>query len=72
MENANKIKSILERIEIKTEFTEDAIACLEEIAFVKGFISREELRERGESMAKTGYGQYLLKLAAGEIRAPEI
>lgn len=48
------------------------IACLEEIAFVKGFISREELRERGESMVKTGYGQYLLKLAAGEIRAPEI
>ena len=31
MENANKIKSILDRIEIKTEFTEDAIACLEEI-----------------------------------------
>ena len=31
MENANKIRSILERIEIKTEFTEDAIACLEEI-----------------------------------------
>lgn len=31
MENANKIKSILERIEIKTEFTEDAIDCLDEI-----------------------------------------
>ena len=31
MENTNKIKSILERIEIKTEFTEDAIDCLDEI-----------------------------------------
>ncbi len=48
------------------------IACLEEIAFLNGFISREELRERGERMSKTGYGQYLLKLANGEIRTPEV
>lgn len=48
------------------------IACLEEIAFAKGFISRDELRERGERMSKTGYGQYLLKLANGEIRTPEV
>ena len=48
------------------------IACLEEIAFLNGFISREELRERGEYMSKTGYGQYLLKLANGEIRTPEV
>ena len=48
------------------------IACLEEIAFLNGFISREELRERGEHMSKTGYGQYLLKLANGEIRTPEV
>ena len=48
------------------------IACLEEIAFLNGFISREELRECGEHMSKTGYGQYLLKLANGEIRTPEV
>lgn len=48
------------------------IACLEEIAFLNGFISREELRERGERMSKTGYGQYLLKLANGEIKTPEV
>ncbi len=48
------------------------IACLEEIAFLNGFISREELRERGERMSKMGYGQYLLKLANGEIRTPEV
>ena len=47
------------------------IACLEEIAFVKGFIPREQLRKQGELMAKTGYGQYLLKLADGEISTPE-
>jgi len=39
------------------------IACLEEIAFDAGFISADQLRKRGEAFAKTGYGQYLLKLA---------
>jgi glucose-1-phosphate thymidylyltransferase len=39
------------------------IACLEEIAFDAGFISADQLRKRGETFAKTGYGQYLLKLA---------
>ena len=48
------------------------IACLEEIAYLKGFISKDQLREQGQIMAKTGYGQYLLKLADGEISAPEI
>ena len=47
------------------------IACLEEIAFVKGFISRDSLREQALVMAKTGYGRYLLKLAEGEISTPE-
>jgi len=39
------------------------IACLEEIAFDAGFITLDQLRRRGEAFAKTGYGQYLLKLA---------
>ena len=39
------------------------IACLEEIAFSKGFISREQLRARGELFAKTAYGRYLLEVA---------
>jgi glucose-1-phosphate thymidylyltransferase len=39
------------------------IACLEEIAFDAGFIGVDQLRERGKAFAKTGYGQYLLKLA---------
>lgn len=39
------------------------VACLEEIAFHNGWISREQLKTRGEFFAKTGYGQYILKLA---------
>ncbi|MDO4449453.1 MAG: glucose-1-phosphate thymidylyltransferase RfbA [Moraxella sp.] len=39
------------------------VACLEEIAFNNGWISREQLKMRGEFFAKTGYGQYILKLA---------
>ena len=39
------------------------IACLEEIAFEKGWINAEELRELALSMAGNAYGKYLLKLA---------
>ena len=39
------------------------IACLEEIALLQGFISNDQMRERGKVFAKTGYGQYLLSLA---------
>jgi len=39
------------------------IACIEEIAYEMGFISKEELIEMGEAMKKNGYGQYLLKIA---------
>lgn len=38
------------------------VACLEEIAFNNGWITVEQLKERGEFFKKTGYGQYLLKL----------
>ena len=36
------------------------IACLEEIAYFKGFITREDAEERGRSMAKTAYGRAIL------------
>ena len=39
------------------------IACLEEIAFGMGYIDRTQLRALGEALAKTDYGQYLLRLA---------
>lgn len=44
------------------------IACLEEIAFLNGWINKEALLERAELMKKTGYGQYLAKVAAGRIK----
>jgi len=39
------------------------IACLEEIGFSNGWISKEKLIEVAQPMAKNQYGQYLLKLA---------
>ncbi|MDR2585857.1 MAG: glucose-1-phosphate thymidylyltransferase RfbA [Prevotellaceae bacterium] len=38
------------------------VACLEEIAYEKGWISKEKLREVAAPMAKNQYGQYLLSL----------
>ncbi len=38
------------------------IACLEEIAWLQGFITREQMVTRGEALSKTVYGQYLLKI----------
>jgi glucose-1-phosphate thymidylyltransferase len=38
------------------------IACPEEIAFNKGFISAEELESLGEKLKKSDYGKYLLDL----------
>lgn len=39
------------------------VACLEEIAFKRGWISKEQLRKIAEPMAKNDYGKYLLQLA---------
>lgn len=39
------------------------IACLEEIAYLKGYIDREKLLELAEGLKKTDYGQYLFNLA---------
>ena len=39
------------------------VACIEEIAFDQGYISREELIELAQPLIKNQYGQYLLKCA---------
>lgn len=39
------------------------IACLEEIAYRRGFIDSVELRKLGEALKKTAYGKYLLSVA---------
>ena len=40
------------------------IACLEEIAFRKGFIDRERLLKMAESIPNNGYGKYLRDIAS--------
>ncbi|MGL4663252.1 MAG: glucose-1-phosphate thymidylyltransferase RfbA [Culicoidibacterales bacterium] len=44
------------------------ISCLEEIAFLNGWIDVDALLVRAELMKKTGYGQYLKKVAEGRIK----
>lgn len=44
------------------------VACLEDIAFSQGWISREKLREVAKPMAKNDYGKYLLRLADSKER----
>ncbi len=39
------------------------IACLEEIAYERGYISRSQLINLAEAMSKNDYGQYLLRVA---------
>jgi len=43
------------------------IACLEEIAFKNGWLSKERLKEQGQALSKNGYGQYLLRLAGESV-----
>lgn len=58
-------KSLIEANQFvqRTENQKDLkIACLEEIAFNNGWISADQLYERGQFLSKTNYGQYLLRI----------
>ena len=44
------------------------IACVEEIAYRKGYISAEQVARLAEPLGKNGYGQYLLRMLAEEHR----
>jgi glucose-1-phosphate thymidylyltransferase len=50
------VESIEERQGLK-------IACLEEIAYRKGYINKQQLMKLAEPLAKNQYGQYLIKVA---------
>ncbi|GJM71190.1 hypothetical protein HMSSN036_34060 [Paenibacillus macerans] len=39
------------------------VACIEEIAFRNGYISKEELMEMAKPLTKIDYGKYLLQIA---------
>ena len=55
LEASNFVKTIQTRQGIM-------IACLEEIAYNKGWIDDRQLLERSKSLEKTSYGEYLLSL----------
>ncbi|MFP8878443.1 MAG: glucose-1-phosphate thymidylyltransferase RfbA [Myxococcota bacterium] len=56
LQACNFVETVQERQGLK-------IACLEEIAFTQGYISRERLAELGEQMGKSSYGGYLRRIA---------
>ena len=43
------------------------VACLEEIGFRNGWISVDELKLKAERLSKTGYGQYLYRIAGAPL-----
>jgi glucose-1-phosphate thymidylyltransferase len=47
------------------------VACLEEIAFKKGWINSEQLKTLAQPMLKNNYGKYLLELAEGKTNLGE-
>jgi glucose-1-phosphate thymidylyltransferase len=55
LQASNFVESIEERQGLK-------IACLEEIAFRKKYISKEQLMELAKPLIKNQYGQYLMKM----------
>lgn len=56
LQASNFVESIEERQGLK-------IACLEEIAFRKGYIDKTQLLELAQPLLKNQYGQYLIKIA---------
>jgi glucose-1-phosphate thymidylyltransferase len=56
LQASNFVETIQERQGLK-------IACLEEIAFRQGYITREELGKIGDQMKNSQYGEYLIRLA---------
>ena len=60
LQAGNFVQTVQERQGLK-------IACLEEIAYGRGWITREELHALGEAMSKNEYGRYLIRLAEGRV-----
>ena len=56
IEASNYIKIIENRQGLK-------VACLEEIAYRMGYISKNQLLKLAEPLKKNGYGQYLIQRA---------
>jgi glucose-1-phosphate thymidylyltransferase len=59
-ESLLEASSFIETIENRQSLK---VACLEEIAYRKGYISREQLMELAKPLAKNSYGKYLMDIA---------
>lgn len=60
LQASNFIQTIEERQGLK-------VSCIEEIAFKRGYITKEQLIELAKPLINNQYGQYLLKIAAEKI-----
>ena len=58
-DSLSEASTFIEVIEKRQGFK---VACLEEIAYKRGWISLEQLHELAKPMSKNGYGQYLLNV----------
>lgn len=61
VEATNFVKTVEDHQGIK-------IAAPEEVAYINGWITKDQLLKCGEKLSKTGYGKYLMKVANGEIQ----
>jgi len=43
------------------------VACIEEIAYLRDFIDKEQLLRLAEPLKKTAYGQYLIQCSKGKL-----
>jgi glucose-1-phosphate thymidylyltransferase len=60
LQASNFIYTIEERQGLK-------VSCIEEIAFNRGFITKEQLLKLAEPLKKNQYGEYLIKIANEEL-----
>ena len=61
-----KAANFVEAIEKREEKREGLyVSCIEEIAYKRGFIDREQLLKLAEPLKKTSYGKYMIDVAEG-------
>jgi glucose-1-phosphate thymidylyltransferase len=60
-ESLQQAASFIETIEARQGLK---VACPEEIAFLKGWIDEQQIRQLAQPLRKSGYGEYLLQLLA--------
>ena len=61
LQASNYIATLEERQGLK-------VSCIEEIAFIRGYIDRKQLTELAKPLSKNQYGQYLMRLAKEKKR----